>query len=146
MRVEQGVEDKGILITSDRNIAVYMNTKSSYNRDETPDSAILRPITEDGTEYFVASFDITTTSSAWWPKSFYMVVATEDDTQIEVYHNNMLDANATISRHQVFTQDAYRLNNDYTQDYTGARVLANKPVKVYAGHGAVELYHTVCNL
>ena len=151
MRAVSGVEAKGILISSVDNVTVHMSTDYSTSSYRFPDSTIVRPVAENDTEYFIASFDIGTTSSSYRPKAIYMVVATEDDTEVAVFHKDSYGYESPqifiIHKHEVFTKDAYREGSShYAADYTGSRVLANKPVKVYSGHGAVSFYATVSSV
>ncbi len=76
-----------------------------------------------------------------------MVVATEDDTSVEVHYAEngdvtLPDEQFTLSKHDVFTRDTFLVDGRPKLDFTGSRVLADKPVTVYAG-GVVELFASV---
>ena len=57
----------------------------------------------------------------------YLVVATEDNTQVDVYYSTTdPDQRVTLNQFQVYTETI----ND---DLTGTRIVASKPVSVYCG-------------
>ena len=60
----------------------------------------------------------------------YLVVATEDNTQVDVYYSTTdPDIRVTLNKYQVYTETIF-------DDLTGTRIVANKPVSVYCGGGA----------
>lgn len=75
-----------------------------------------------------------------------MVVATEDETTVSVHYVggvSLPNEHFTLNRHQVFTRDPYHIEDKPMLDFTGCRVVADKPVAVYAGGRVRELYATV---
>ena len=58
-----------------------------------------------------------------------MVVATEDNTTVDVYYSGLPlpDEQFILHKFQVFTKTSE------DDDFTGARVVADKPVSVYSG-------------
>ena len=76
-----------------------------------------------------------------------MVVATEDNTDVEVHYVEngdvtLPDEHFTLNKHEVFTRDTYYVSGSPPIDFTGSRVLADKPVAVYSG-GILSLYAPV---
>ena len=143
-RVLSGIETKAIYVETDEPVTVHVaSTRASGQCN--PDASLVRPLGGgNNTYYFVASSDKTETSS--WdrrPLSFYMVVATENNTYVEVYRksgaNFTLDMSETLQRHQVYTRDS-------TSDLTGAYVISSKPVSVYSGHGHVDMSPIVVSI
>ena len=60
----------------------------------------------------------------------YLVVATEDNTQVDVYYSTTdPDLRVTLNRFQVYTKTI-------PDDLTGTRIVTTKPVSVYCGGGA----------
>ena len=75
-----------------------------------------------------------------------MVVATEDNTEVDVYYPQSVpleDEHFTLNLYEVFTMDTYEISGRPLIDLTGTRVVATKPVAVYSGVGRVELYAQV---
>ena len=72
-----------------------------------------------------------------------MVVASEDNTEVDVYYTDDVtldDEQFTLNQHEVFTRDvSYIIIGSSLDDFTGSRVLANKPVGVYSGHGCARI-------
>ncbi len=84
-----------------------------------------------------------------------MVVATEDDTDVEVQYayvgsDTLPNEHFTINKHEVFTRNTYFIDGQPRLDFTGSRVLADKPVAVFSGGmvyfaDAVGIYITHIN-
>lgn len=79
-----------------------------------------------------------------------MIVATEDNTDVDVFYTNngvaIEDEHITLQKYEVFTKDSYYLDGKPKLDYSGTRILATKPVAVYSGNGAarVDVSREVC--
>ena len=139
LRVTNGVETKGIEVTSDEPVAVYIGTQyhSSYL---IPDDIMVRPSTPDDTEYIISSYPGTSshTSATNWPNSYFMIIAQFNDSLVQVFNFEngiwVQQYSGVLNRFQVFTQDYFYVNDGYT-DYTGWRVTATQPVAVISGHG-----------
>ena len=70
-------------------------------------------------------------------------MATEDNTEIDVHYADGIhleDEHFTLNKYQIFHKDSNRVEGNREIDFTGSRVLATKPVSVYAGNGRVYLY------
>lgn len=76
-----------------------------------------------------------------------MVVATEDNTDVDVYYADngiaVEDEHFTLQKFEVFTRDTRQMFMQPQIDFTGTRILATKPVSVYSGDGEVRIYATV---
>ena len=69
-------------------------------------------------------------------RSFYMIVATESNTDVDVYYRpgvELEDEHFSLDPHEVFTMDTYEISGRPLIDLTGTRVVATKPVAVYSG-------------
>ena len=139
MRVTNGVESKGIEVTSDEPVSVYIGTEyhTSYY---IPDDIIVRPITADDTEYIISSYPGTSShsSSTYWPNSYFMIVPQFDGSLVQVFNFEneiwVQQYSGVLNKLEVFTQDYFYVNDGYT-DYTGWRVVSTQPVAVISGHG-----------
>ena len=139
MRVSNGVESKGIEVTSDEPISVYIGTEyqTSYY---IPDDIMVRPITADDTEYIISSYPGTSSysTSTYWPNSYFMIVPQFDESLVQVFNFEneiwVQQYSGVLNKFEVFTQDYFYVNDGDT-DYTGWRVVATQPVAVISGHG-----------
>ena len=137
MRVENGLENKGIIITSDLPVSVHVATlvlPGELYGGHTPDSCLVRPLSSTSVEYFLAGYDDFTFHQR--PASYYTIVAAEGDTEVDVIYAAGLgldDEHITLNAWATFTRDTfYDVDVDYL-DFTGTRILASKPVAVYSG-------------
>ena len=79
-------------------------------------------------------------------RAFYMIVATEDNTEVDVYYADNVpleDEHFTLNQFEVFTVDVHIISGRPQIDFTGTRVLATKPVGVYSGVGTAFIYAPV---
>lgn len=143
-RVTDGLETKGVYVTSEKGVTVHM-ASTWYGARCTPDATLVRPIGDNDTLHFVASLD--RSFYEYRPWSFYMIVARERDTQVEVFTKEngvfVLDVSETLQEHQVFTRDARGQPGGSEIDYTGAYIVSSKPVAVYSGNQHVVLTKSV---
>lgn len=76
-----------------------------------------------------------------------MIVATENNTGVDVYYTDngiaIEDEHITLQRYEVFTRNSYYLDGRPVIDFTGTRVLSNRPVSVYSGIGSANVYPEV---
>ena len=75
-----------------------------------------------------------------------MVVATDSDTEVDVYYPNgttLEDEHFTLNEFDVFSRDTYHNVDDHRMDLTGTQIVATKPVAVYSGNGRVIVQSTV---
>ena len=139
MRVTNGVESKGIMVTSDEPVSVYIGTEkqTSYY---IPDDIMVRPITSDDTEYIISSYPGTSSqsSSTYWPNSYFMIIPQFDGSLVQVFNFEndiwVQQYSGVLNKFEVFTQDYFYVNDGDT-DYAGWRVVSTQPVAVISGHG-----------
>ncbi len=76
-----------------------------------------------------------------------MIVATDDDTEVDVYYTDDIveveDEHVMLNKHEIFTKDAWWITEQPELDFTGTRVMANKPITVYSGNGQAFLHAPV---
>lgn len=87
LRVDSGLEsNKGIIITSDNPISVHLASEGFVGY-RVPDAVLVRPLPDPGDhgDVFMAGFGEGYIADTWNPKSFYMVVASDGDTDVQVY-------------------------------------------------------------
>ena len=72
--------------------------------------------------------------------AYYMVVATEDNTLVDIHYSNVTvpDEQVTLNQYEVFTRNI-------DGDFTGTRVVADKAISVYSG-ALDELYADVSDI
>ena len=139
IRVTNGVETKGVEVTSDEPVSVQIGMNRQYAYDM-PDDIMARPITTEDTEYIISSYPGTgsESSSTIWPNSYFMIVAQFDESLVQVFNfvNDIWvqQYSEVLNKFEVFTQDYFYVNDGYT-DYTGWRVIASQPIAVISGHG-----------
>ena len=133
-RVTHGLETVGLIVTTDNPISVNLDQPSWE-----VDAGMARPIHADGTEFFVVSYLNEKTTPSLRPLSFYSVVASEDDTTVEILNNERrAKVVVTLDKFEVISEDASEYEDGSEFDYTGVYVRSDKPVSVYAGHGRVQ--------
>ena len=139
LRVTNGVENKGIEVTSDEPVSVHIGTLYQYSY-RIPDDIMVRPITADDTEYIISSYPGTSSgsSSTYLPNSYFMIIPQFDESLVEVFsfENDIWvqQYSVVLDKFEVFTLDYYYVR-DGNEDYTGWRVVATQPVAVISGHG-----------
>ncbi|MEN8263006.1 MAG: CARDB domain-containing protein [Nitrospirota bacterium] len=110
------IEDKGIHVTSDRDVSVVFHTPLEPSMAD--DSYLALPVDMLGTEHYVLSY------TAWgqhYP-SLYVVIATEDNTNVQV---SGLVINMDKGQTYQVKQDAV--------DHSGTYVRSDKPISFIAG-------------
>ena len=146
LRCTEGIEDRGATLTSLRGPFFAHISNVAYSDERDPDSTILRPLPESAEDIFIAGYNngSTSNSAIYRPKSFYMVAADQEDTNVLVYkwngNTHALAHNLTLRAHQVFTEDAYYHSGENGWvDFSGSFIRADKPVAVYSGHGSSRI-------
>lgn len=126
-------------ITSDEEISVYgMNFA-----DRTTDAFLAFPKDVLGREYFIFSYQ----SNILRPSNF-AIVATENDTQIEINPTQptgrfgLMTQQFTLQKGEAYYVTAQLRSVQDTTDLTGTRVNANKPIAVFAGHRRANIIYT----
>ena len=122
MRTNASIENKGILVTSDKDIAVQGVNVVEFSTDAF--QAV--PVTSKSTYFFIPSY---------LPSSQIVAMATEDDTQVNVYAQDdlVLISSLTLNKYQT-----YHMYERFG-DYTGAFVTSTKPVAVFSGNRCVNV-------
>lgn len=144
-----GIFDRGIHITSDVPIVAYAHI---YNQSISG-ASLLFPTNTLGKEYY--SVNYTQSSNASAANSFFFVVATEDNTSIEItpsaYNLNGLTPNApsapiTLNKGQIYSVMGTTVGTSGT-DLTGSKIRsisANgtggcKKIAVFSGSGKISI-------
>lgn len=101
----------------------------------TADAAMLFPQESLGEHYVVSTYvtDDGNTDNAK-TNSQFCVVATEDDTEIEINYSNSWGLNSrtvTLNKHQVYLSQEYFVNN---YDQSGTEIISNKKIAVFGSH------------
>ena len=138
-RVTTEIETKGIELSSGMPITVKLG--SSYHGDRSvPDDALVRPIHDTSTEFYVINIlHDTIRSASQAPLSFFTITASEDNTVVDIFYDMYgVTKQETLNKYQSFTEDAY-YSGGMDTDFTGVRVNASKPVSVLAGHGSIQM-------
>lgn len=129
--VPETVENRGISITSDENISVAAMHATTTNSNSDATSLIPTTAFGDFTEYFVASYEGTSTNP-----SQFVVVATEDNTEIFVTpsvstsNGSAADTEFSVTLNQ---GQSYWVRADAFGDLTGSKIESCNPVAVFSG-------------
>ena len=144
--MEKGLEDKGILVTADEEISVYVLNQLSSSTD----AYLALPTDSNGYEYYVASYS----SQILQTRSLFAVIGIEDKTRVKVTPSAPIEMpDGTILKPGKTTK--VRLNRLQTflfeskpnGDLTGTRIESKKPIAVLSGHECanVPAYVTFCD-
>lgn len=148
LRCAQGVEEKGLVVVASNPIAAHLGNANSGNIAN-PDITILRPMPGNLDDVFLVGYANGSTNTEA-TKSFYMVVAYESGTEVQIFmkqgNSHVLTHEFALNRNEVFTENAFHDLSEATYwiDYTGGFVRSSKPVAVYSGHGSALVPETVC--
>ena len=125
-----GVQSRGIHVTSLNEITVYGGNQIQY----TTDAFLALPTDVLGTDYRVMAYRNSTST----PGSEFTVVATEDRTQLTITpqttfgtHPAGVPYRVNLDRGQVYQ---FRASTGSTADTTGTLISATAPVAVFGGH------------
>lgn len=110
------IEDKGIHITSDRDVSVIFHVPMTEGVAD--DSYLALPTTMIGTEYYFLSY---TAWGQFYP-SVYVIVATENNTNVSI-NGNIINMNRG---------QTYQIKQGAV-DHTGTYVKSDKPITFIAG-------------
>lgn len=126
----------GIHVTAQDDVTLYGLHRQQY----TTDAFLVLPVAELGTEYFALSYDGLAQFAAYNLSSQIAIVATSDDTTVEIIPS--VDAGSHPAG-QMFTVTLNRLEiyqlNTNTEDLTGTYIKSSAPVTVMGGHKCADV-------
>jgi hypothetical protein len=124
------IENKGIHITSDNPVTVYGMSQEGASTD----AYLALPVDAIGTDYYVMSYTKTIGTVQM------TIVATEDNTSVTITPTASgggftagVPGNVVMNEGQVFQLRAT------SGDYTGSRVVSDKPISVFGGNECVNI-------
>ncbi len=130
-------------IVTDNEVTVYGLNQATTSSD----AFLVLPTDALGEEYFVLSYpsdgniDFFSLNESISTPSEFAIVATEDDTQVEItlstnrsYMTNGKTITTTLQQGQSFLVQANITRNQRNDDLTGMQILATKPISLIAGH------------
>jgi hypothetical protein len=124
-------------IRSDADVSVYAHNMSVY----TSESMIVYPVNTLGVDYYIMSYQSLIRNTGFtqqWHPSQFLVVATEDNTTINLFYADNVDHSAelqqtiTLDKNQSFLVESAFFEEG--NDLTGSRVEADKPIAVMGSH------------
>lgn len=121
IRVINGVEDKGILVKSDKDITV---TASNFASESSGDVFMLNALTSQSTDFIIIS------KSPDFTEATFSVISSEDDTRVTIYYN---PGTGYVIRDEVTLNYLQTFSYTGSDDPTGFKVIANKPIGVESG-------------
>lgn len=133
---DNGSATLGIHVIAQDDVTVYGLHRQMY----TSDAFLVLPVEALGTEYYAMSYDGLAQFAAYNLSSQVAVVATEDNTIVEITPS--VDAGShpagqmftvTLSRFEI-----YQLNTN-TEDLTGTYIKSSAPVAVMGGHKCADV-------
>jgi hypothetical protein len=134
-----GIEDRGIHVTSDQTISVY-----GLNQfPESTDASFILPTASLGQDYMVMSYESVHANQGRFGSEFG-VVAVADTTTVTVTPSVTVGTRAAGTPYTVTLNqgEAYQLRSSVTGpegDLTGTIVESDKPVAVFGGVGAANI-------
>lgn len=136
-QMKNGIEDKGIHITSVHPITVYgLNIFGGSSA-----GFMAFPVNTLGTDYRVVSYKLQSSSIADDPSRF-SVVATQDNTLLTVFNRWTGQTNiVTLNQGQTYFSEFTPISN---QDITGSRIQSNYPVAVFGSNDCVYIPDRPC--
>ncbi len=140
----EGVSDKGIHITSDKNIVAYTHIYDLSNSG----ASLLFPTTTLGQDYYILGFKQFSNSYYAYPYCF--VIATEDNTTVEITpsvntlrHKASQPFTTTLKKGQVFNLLA-SLNGGSNNAYTAADLTGTRIRTISTGSGSCKRIAVFC--
>jgi|GEM_PF-778937 len=137
-------EDKGIHLVSEKPVNVYAFSWDRYSSD----AAVIYPVETLGFEYFAMCYfptiDPRNPESGSGRNSEFLIVATENDTRVEItpskVTDNLIPKDSTFSvilnKGQIFqvqSQNIMGTDKEGQGDLTGSHVYADKPIAFFSG-------------
>lgn len=135
------VSPRHFRIQAENDVAVYALNQA----EKTSDATLVLPITALGNEYYVMAYKsdgvlVNNTVSGSYTPSQFVVVATEDNTDVTVEttapttETGLQAKRFTLNRGQSYLFQAEFSRTNLNYDLTGSRVRSNRPVAVFGGH------------
>lgn len=129
------VQNKGIHITSDSPVTVYgMN-----QRNESTDAYLALPVDAIGNDYYVMGYTRDVSFTLWAQMT---IIATEDNTSVTITPTASgggftagSSGNVVLNEGEVFQLRS----NTVGADYTGSKVVADKPISVFGGNDCTNI-------
>ncbi|WP_291725788.1 IgGFc-binding protein, partial [Bernardetia sp.] len=133
-------QNKGVFVTTDDPVSLYaLNRKRN-----SADAALIFPLEALGTEYYTMSYTPSSTTQPY--SSVFLIVATEDDTNITITPSQRTTAgnplgvpiNITLQEGQTYlvrSQGTFGANSDLT----GSSISSDKPIAVFSGNVRVHV-------
>jgi hypothetical protein len=126
-----GIEEKGIFISSDVNIAVMIaQVDTAYTPQVYNDATAISPISSAQTAYHLISHLGSMSCSTGFRNAFFAISSSEDDTRVTVTSPTSSSNSFTLNRLETYSEIAGN-NND---ELAGYQVTSSAPVTVVAGN------------
>jgi hypothetical protein len=133
-----GLDNEAVYIFSDVDVAIiaYNYVPSTGTSGGQRSAYLLAPATA-GDSYVIHTHDDSHSSTAPW--GYFTVVAASDATDVTVY--SPLSSGGYIFRESFTLNRGQCYNNisTYTEDISGTKLVASKPISVLSGHSNVKL-------
>ncbi|MGQ9819008.1 MAG: lectin-like domain-containing protein [Candidatus Kapaibacteriales bacterium] len=125
-------------INSESDVAVYAHNQGNKSSD----AFLVLPTKALGKEYYVMTYksDGKFTSFLSRTPSQFAIVATEDETVVEInpssptFSNDTLTQEVNLNKGDVYLVQSRITSEEIDNDLTGTHIISNKPIAVFAGH------------
>ncbi|XP_053408018.1 uncharacterized protein LOC123547107 [Mercenaria mercenaria] len=123
------VYHRGIHVTTDIDVSLVVITSHNSDWNEARESYLIIPKSMISSSYIISSY----TSGSFWNSNF-LIVATENETVVNITINTESSLPMTVSMNNM---DTYFY--DSQKDLSGSIVKSNKPIAVFSGHEATAV-------
>lgn len=138
--ISDGISEASFHITSDEDITVIAHNQAKWSSD----GMIVYPTKTLGNRYIVNSYTPSFASSNQIRSSQFAIVATEDNTTINIDPKyqlygtlNNLPFQIVLNEGQVYLGQASEVTDDFGRlisDLTGSEITSDKPISVFSGN------------